>query len=379
MSSAASIVAGFVRTLRAHGLRVPIGAELAFAEAISLLDLSRHESVYWAGRATLITRPEDAEIYDRCFDTYWSGRAWVTPRTVPVPVTLAVDVGEDADGDDDTADARRDPNVQLRFSAVEQLRHKDFADYSLDERRDAERLMAQLRWHTAQRRGRRLRAAHRGPVTDLRATMHASLRSFGEPMRRHWRARRPRLRRLVVLVDISGSMDAYGRALLRFMHAAVVARGHVEAFTIGTRLTRLTNELRLRDPDAALDRAAAAVDDWSGGTRLGACLGQFNSRWGVPGLARQATVVIMSDGWDRGDPEVLAREMQRLGRVAHRVVWVNPLKVTPGYAPLARGMAAALPYVDDFVEGHSIDALERLVRIIGDDAPVRRHGTVVTG
>jgi hypothetical protein len=159
-------------------------------------------------------------------------------------------------------------------------------------------------------------------------------------------------------------MEPYARALLRFLHAAVAGGSRVEAFAVGTRLTRLTRQLSARDPDAALRQAATAVVDWSGGTRLGAGLRVFNDRWGVRGLARGAVVVILSDGWDRGDPEVLAGEMARLRRVAHRVVWVNPLKASPGYAPLARGMAAALPYVDDFVEGHSVASLENLVEVV---------------
>jgi uncharacterized protein with von Willebrand factor type A (vWA) domain len=176
------------------------------------------------------------------------------------------------------------------------------------------------------------------------------------------------LRRLVVLLDISGSMEPYARALLQFMHSAVVGRQRVETFTLGTRLTRVTRELSSRDPDRALHRASGRVEDWSGGTRLGETLRLFNDRWGVRGMARGAIVVILSDGWDRGDPNVLAEQMQRLGRVAHRVVWVNPLKAGPGYAPLARGMAAALPHVDAFVEGHSVDALERLAMVMSAES-----------
>jgi hypothetical protein len=159
-------------------------------------------------------------------------------------------------------------------------------------------------------------------------------------------------------------MEPYARALLQFLHVAVAGRTRVEAFALGTRLTRLTRELSTRDPDAALEAAAARVVDWSGGTRLGEGLRTFNDRWGVRGMARGAVVVILSDGWDRGDPALLATEMERLARVAHRIVWVNPLKATPEYAPLARGMAAALPHVDDFVSGHSVHALEELVGVI---------------
>jgi uncharacterized protein with von Willebrand factor type A (vWA) domain len=182
-----------------------------------------------------------------------------------------------------------------------------------------------------------------------------------------WREPGEKQRRLVVLLDISGSMEPYARALLRFMHAAVVGRQRVEAFAFGTRLTRLTKELANRNPDKALQRASAQVPDWSGGTRLGDSMKKFNDTWGVRGMARGAIVVILSDGWDRGEPAVLAEQMKRLQRVAHRVVWVNPLKVTPGYAPLARGMAAALPHIDEFVEGHSMAALEQLTRVISHD------------
>ena len=169
----------------------------------------------------------------------------------------------------------------------------------------------------------------------------------------------------MLLCDVSGSMEPYARALLRFLHAAVVGRGRVEAFALGTRLTRITRELSSRDPDAALGAAARRVVDWSGGTRLGEGLREFNDQWGVRGMARGAVVVILSDGWDRGDPEVLGEQMARLARVAHRIVWVNPLKATPGTRPLARGMAAALPYVDEFVEGHSLASLEHLAEVIG--------------
>jgi uncharacterized protein with von Willebrand factor type A (vWA) domain len=198
--------------------------------------------------------------------------------------------------------------------------------------------------------------------------MRAVLQNDGEPIERYWREPSTKLRRLVVLLDISGSMEPYARALLRFMHAAVVGRQRVEAFTLGTRLTRITRELANRDPDRALARTSAQVSDWSGGTRLGECLQNFNDNWGVGSLARGSIFVILSDGWDRGEPQVLAEQMLRLQRVAYRVIWVNPLKVSPGYAPLARGMAAAMPYIDDFVEGHSLEALRELTAVIARDS-----------
>jgi uncharacterized protein with von Willebrand factor type A (vWA) domain len=208
-------------------------------------------------------------------------------------------------------------------------------------------------------------SSRQGARPDLRETIRSSLRSGGEPIRRHWQENDERLRRLVLILDVSGSMEPYARALLRFVQAAVAGRQKVEAFAVGTRLTRITRELGSRDPDKALQLAATRVVDWSGGTRLGECLRHFNDQWGVRGMARGAIVVILSDGWDRGDPVVLAEQMKRLQRVSHRTIWVNPLKVSPGYAPLARGMAAALPFVDNFVEGHSVEAMEELTQVIG--------------
>jgi uncharacterized protein with von Willebrand factor type A (vWA) domain len=194
--------------------------------------------------------------------------------------------------------------------------------------------------------------------------VQTALRNGGDVARLERLAPGMRRRRVVLLLDVSGSMEAYARALVRFAHVAVAARRQVEAFALGTRLTRLTRELSSRDPDEALARASSAVSDWSGGTRLGEALRAFNDEWGVRGMARGAIVVLLSDGWDRGDPDDLAEQMARLHRVAHKVVWVNPLKASPGYQPLARGMAAALPHVDEFVEGHSLASLEQLAEVL---------------
>jgi uncharacterized protein with von Willebrand factor type A (vWA) domain len=225
--------------------------------------------------------------------------------------------------------------------------------------------MADLRLAGALRPSRRRRRARRARgAPDVRRTVRASLRHGGEPIRRAFAAPSDRPRRLVLLLDVSGSMEPYARAFVRFLHAAVTSRANVEAFALGTRLTRVTRELSSHDPDAAVRSAAARVVDWSGGTRLGEGLRDFNDGWGVRGMARGAVVVVLSDGWDRGDAALLAEQMQRLRRVAHRIVWVNPLKASPGYAPLAQGMAAALPYVDEFVEGHSLAALEQVAEAI---------------
>ena len=365
------VAVAFGRVLRGAGLAAPVGSVRAFAEALDAVGLQQRASVYWAGMATLVRRPEDRPVYDRAFRVFWQQlSATNEPEQVEVPVTLAVDVAEEDEAgapDDGTADDTDDDALTLRFSTVEVLRDKDFADYTDEELAEAQRWMQQLALTTARRRSRRLTRSHRPRGhPDLRATVREAMHSDGELIRRRYRRHSTRPRRLVLLVDISGSMEPYARALLRFIHAAVVGRRDVEAFTLGTRLTRLTRELSTRDPDHALRAATESVRDWSGGTRLGEGLAEFNDRWGVRGMARGATVVVLSDGWDRGEPEVLAEQMARLQRVAHRVVWVNPLKVTPGYAPLARGMAAALPYVDDFVEGHSLDALQRLADLLGE-------------
>ena len=225
--------------------------------------------------------------------------------------------------------------------------------------------MGELRLAGARRRSRRrVRSKRIAGRLDLRRTVRQALRDDGEAIHLSRLTHGERPRRLVLLADVSGSMEPYSRALLRFVHAAVVGRVKVEAFALGTRLTRLTRELQNRDPDAALALAADTVEDWSGGTRLGEALGVFNREWGLRGMARGAILVVLSDGWDRGDPAVLAEEMSRLARVTYRIIWVNPLKASPGYAPLAQGMAAALPYVDAFIEGHSLASLEELAEVI---------------
>nr|MBA2281246.1 VWA domain-containing protein [Acidimicrobiia bacterium] len=252
------------------------------------------------------------------------------------------------------------------------LRDKDLARCTPEELREAHRLMAALRLHPPLRPSRRRRPdrrSRRGAPVDLRRSVRDALANDGEILRLATTRRTTRPRRVVLLIDVSGSMAPYARALARFAHAAVAGRGagRVEVFALGTRLTRITRELSTHDPDAALAAAAAVVTDWDGGTRLGDGLRTFNDQWGVRGLARSAVVVLLSDGWDRGDPGVLAAEVARLRRVAHRVVWVNPLRASPGYEPLARGMAAALPHLDSFVDGHSVASLESLVRLVGED------------
>ena len=360
----------FGRLLRGAGLRVPLDTMLSFAQALDLVGIDERNAVYWAGRSTLVRKPEDLPLYDRAFAVFWE---WRTPlgsvvEAEPEHITITVDSDdEDDDADDEPADENDEPTIHLRFSAVEVLREKDFADYDDTELAEAHELMARLRFVGSRRRSRRLvpTKADRGRP-DLRRTVRAALRAGGEPMRRRYLAPDERPRRLVLLLDVSGSMEPYARALLRFVQAAVAGRQKVEAFALGTRLTRVTRELSSRDPDLALRKAAETVHDWAGGTRLGEGLRIFNDQWAVRGMARGAIVVVLSDGWDRGDPAVLGDQMARLHRITHKLVWVNPLKASPGYAPLARGMAAALPHVDAFVEGHNLDAVEELCRVISE-------------
>ena len=374
------IAVAFARVLRGAGVKVPISCVLGFAEGIETIGIDDRDSVYWTGRATLLHRPEDIETYDRAFKVFWEHRGTSMDFIVELPsidIQLAVDSDEEEGDDGPPPEDEPDdtPTIHLRFSATEILREKDFALYDQDELREAQSLMADLRLVGTPRRSRRLvRSRRRGAHPDLRRTVRAALQAGGEPIQRAWREPGEKLRRLVLLLDVSGSMEPYARALVRFVHAAVAGRQKVEAFTLGTRLTRVTRELNSRDPDKAMQQAAGRVADWSGGTRLGEGFRQFNDEWGVRGMARGAIIVVLSDGWDRGEPEVLAAQMERLHRVAYKVVWVNPLKVTPGYAPLARGMAAALPYVDDFVEGHSVDALEELARVISREIGPKRTG-----
>jgi uncharacterized protein len=366
---AGELAVAFTRILRGAGLRVPTSSAIAFGEALAVTGLDDRDTTYWAGQTTLVRRPEDRELYDRAFKVFWEQAtgAPAEPEEEPVRITLAIDDDADTDNDDDPDQAppSDDPTIELRFSPTEVLRQKDFADYTPEELIEAQELMSRFRFIGSPRRSLRLaRTDRRTDRPDLRRTVRAAMRAGGEPLRRHYHEPSTRNRRLVLLLDVSGSMEPYARALIRFVHAAVAGRQKVEAFALGTRLTRITRELASRDPDEALRRAAIRVTDYGGGTRLGDGLRAFNDEWGQRGMARGAIVVVLSDGWDRGDPEVLGEQMERLQRAAHKLIWVNPLKVTPGYAPLARGMAAALPHVDEFVEGHSIEAIEELARAI---------------
>jgi uncharacterized protein with von Willebrand factor type A (vWA) domain len=359
----------FGRILRGVGLRAGTDRLVEFARALGELDAGRRDDVYWAGRVTLVSRPEEIETYDRAFELFWDSganaraRPWPKSRlSIPQPEKSVMPPKKTVERNE-----RGEEAVRLRYSPVEVLRTKDFALYSPEEFAELHRLLADLRLSGALKRSRRLEPAHRGRH-DPRRTMRSAMRTGGETVRHRFRKARIRPRRVVLLCDVSGSMAPYSRALLRFLHAGVISTSRLEAFSMGTRLTRITRELATRDPDQALKQTAGVVKDISGGTRLGDAMKEFVDRWGQRGMARGAVVVILSDGWDRGDVNVLAEQMRRLERLAYRVIWVNPLKSAPGYQPLAAGMAAALPHVDVFLSGHNFESLEELAGAIADAA-----------
>jgi uncharacterized protein with von Willebrand factor type A (vWA) domain len=360
---AAGLVVGFAAELRRRGLSVPPDTVVAYGRALDAVGLDDRGPVYWAGRSTLVRRPEDVAAYDDAFSAFWERARERRSERAPAGGLEQLVGVEGADAADDADEGAGDADGELRWSAAEVLREKDLASLTDEERAEADRLIDALRLDGPRRRGRRRGPSARGAL-DLRRTVGRALRTGGEPVRLLHEAPRDRPRRVVLLLDVSGSMAAYARALLRFAHVAVRARDGVEVFALGTRLTRLTSSLRTHDADAALAVAAASVPDYEGGTRLGETIGEFTQRFGVRGMARGSVLVILSDGWDRGDASLLGEHLARLSRVAHRIVWVNPLKASPGYAPLAAGMAAALPYVDDFVEGHSLGSLESLADLL---------------
>jgi uncharacterized protein with von Willebrand factor type A (vWA) domain len=362
------LLTAFTWALRAAG--VPVGAERAatFLSAAALLDAARPAGVYWAGRLTLAANPDDIATYNAVFDAYFTGRtAPVGPRRsrqATAAPELSMSPAGDADAGDEGSEAP--PPVRARAAATEVLRHRDFSGLSVADRRELSAMMALLQPGLPQRLSRRRRVSRRGPV-DVRRTVRAMLTTGGEPGRLQHRRHGQRPRRIVLLVDVSGSMGPYADALLRFAHVLVRQQpAAVEVFTIGTRLSRITRALRLPDPEAALRAAGEVIPDYSGGTRLGEVLQAFTDRWGQRGTARGAVVVLFSDGWERGSTDQLAEQVQRLRRLSRQLVWVNPHKGKDGYLPVQTGIVAVLPHLDAFVAGHSLATLEELLEVIRD-------------
>jgi uncharacterized protein len=358
--------------LREAGMEVGPGRLAGALQALDALGLGRRDDVYWALRATLTARQEDLEPFDRAFEAWFERAPVPAPRRPrPAPRERGRTEGH-ADPGPDTGAAGSEAPAEIGWSADEVLRRRDFGAMTPAELSAARRLLPRLAEVRPRRSSRRLRPHPRGRSLDLRRMTRRSLATGGEPLARVYRRQLDVPRRVVLLCDISGSMQAYTRALLLFLHGAAAAR-HVEVFAFGTRLTRLTPALRTRDPDGALARAADAVVDWGGGTRIGAAIKTFNDEWGRRALARGAIVVIASDGWERHDPALLGAEMARLRRLAYAVVWVSPLKGHVDYEPLGAGMRAALPHVDRFLAGHNIASLEELASVLAGIE--RRHIT----
>jgi uncharacterized protein with von Willebrand factor type A (vWA) domain len=357
-----TVLAGFARALRHAGVAVTPDRTQTFLRATSLAGAGAPGAVYWAGRATLCSTPDDFPAYDGVFASWFGGEMPTgSPRHPPAVRVAQASLGPDAEeaGDGDQA-------IAAVASDVEVLRHRDVAELGAAERAELVRLFAALRPRPPLRRAARRIGAARGEI-DARRTLREELRHAGEPGRVRYRHRGRRPRRAVLLIDVSGSMSPYADSLLRLAHAIVrAAPRHTEVFAVGTRLTRITRAMRQRDVDAALAQAGATVPDWSGGTRLGDVLKAFLDRWGQRGMARGAVVVVCSDGWERGDSALLGEQAARLSRLAHRLVWVNPHRGKAGYEPVQAGIAACLPYLDHFLAGHSFATFAELTEVMAD-------------
>ena len=395
-----ALATAFGHRLRAAG--VPTTPERAerFARALALVAPTRRRQLYWTARSVFVSAQAQLPTFDRVFaavfdpalepheergDPYTpplSGTAASdrapSPAARSVPGSLSAAEGGGIRGVAEARDDReatREVEVPLAMASEEErLGRKSFDALQPEEFERIRRMMATLELAAPRRRSRRRRRARRGEHLDLRRTLRGSLRTGGDPMTLARRTRRTRPRRLVLLCDISGSMDAYARAYLHLLTSAVASGAPAEAFVFATRLTRLTRALAGRNPEAAIQRAAATAPDWSSGTRIGEALRAFNDRYGRRGMARGAVVVILSDGWERADPALVGREMERLARLAHRIVWVNPRAAATGFSPRTGGMAAAIPHCDAVVSGHSLDALDELSdAILAGDHPSRKR------
>jgi len=354
------MLVAFTRTVRHAGVAVTADRTQGFLRATSLADAGDRQGVFWAGRCTLCSSPEDLERYDAAFRAWFSA----SPRPHDEPVTRSVPLASPMPGSTGGQDGHRAEVGRALASANEVLRHRDIARLSAAERRSLAALFASLRVDPPRRRSPRRGPSRRGEI-DPRRTLREQLRRAGEPGPLRHRRPRARARRIVLLVDVSGSMEPYADSLLRLGHRMSQAvPGRVEVFTIGTRLTRVTTGLRLRDPEEALTVAGRTVPDWSGGTRLGESIRAFTLRWGQGGMARGSVVVIASDGWERGDPRLLGEQVARLQRLAHAVIWMNPHRGKVGYLPVQGGIAAVLPHVDHLVPGHSLASFAELLKVV---------------
>jgi len=383
----------FGRVLRGLGLDVDPGRMIDLVAALQFISVGTRSDFYHAARSLLVHRREDIPRFDEAFEIFWRSRgreltsldlrALGEKRKVRKPQFTAPPPGEQplprASAVASSPDEPPIIQATLTYSAREMLRRKDFAELTADELQAVQGLMAEIVWRVRERRTRRRRPGH-GHFFDLRRTVRRSLRSGGEVL--DWAEREPRTkpRPLVILADVSGSMERYTRLLLLFTYSLARAlEQKVEAFVFSTRLTRITRELRQRNLDRALSDVSRAVPDWSGGTRIGDALHTFNFQWSRRVLGRGAIILVISDGWDRGDIALLDEEIARLQRSSRRLIWLNPLLGSPDYEPLTRGIQTALPHIDDFLPVHNLDSLESLAKHLGtldDRRPERRQGRV---
>ena len=364
----------FARLLHDAGMEAGPRRLTDATRALNHVDLKHQEDFRSALRAVFVSRKEDIATFEAAFDIFWAppdpraaagampGRSRSLPMSPERAKAWASALGLNASQMNREQNATEFPASSSGYSAEELLRHKDFEQMTWQETEQVRRLLEQAPWRVAERRTRRLRPAKAGRI-DLRRTARHAIRSSGELMNLF--RRRPRLRRrpLVLICDVSGSMERYSRLLMVFAHA-IARREDLEAFVFSTRLTRVTRLLRHRDLDRALDSVSKRVHDFSGGTRIGDALADFNRHWARRVLGHGAVVIIVSDGWDRGDPSQLTAELIHLRRTAHRLIWLNPLIGSDGYQPLTRGMAAALPHCDDFLAANNVQALDDLGRLL---------------
>jgi uncharacterized protein with von Willebrand factor type A (vWA) domain len=397
---------GFGRALRAAGLPVDLQAAIDFARALSLVDMAVRSQVRDAGAAMFVRRRDDREVYDRVFDRFWRrrGRSLPPTRLEGAEPDLDREVGEpgqsdeaeegsgatmselatlgiqlSVDADEEGAEIEGETISPDAWSRGEVLRHRDFERMTSSELRDAERFVDLLRPKLERRRTRRFELHPHGRRLAARAMFRRNL-ATGELTDWVWRRQIREPRQLVVICDISGSMERHSRLLLRFAQAlARTNEVRTESFVFGTRLTRVTRIMKDRDRDRALARVADAVTDWAGGTRIGESFREFNHKWARRTLRTSGVVIVVSDGWDRGDPALVAAETARLRRNCHRLVWLNPLASSPGYQPLAAGMKAAYPFIDDFLPAGTLASLERLGEVLsGASQGTARRGAAVT-
>ena len=362
------VLVSFVRELRAAGLATGTGDAAAYCTAMTALDPTDLVDLYWGGRTTLVSRREDIAGYDEVFRRYFLAAEAPAARTLTLRAAVP---GSEAmlaiPATDPAGDSTREEEAVLGWMAsdVETLKRKAFDACTTEELAALRRIMTRIRLTPPRRRTRRTTPARSGRAPDLRRTLRESMRMHGEPGPLRWRARRVRLRPLIFILDISGSMADYSRNLLQFAYSASRAATRVEVFCFGTRLTRITRALDHRNPDAALARAASEVFDWEGGTRIGESLDSFVRGWGRRGLCRGGVVVVCSDGLDRGDPDVLATAMERLSRLCHTLLWVNPHRGdAPAFRPSTLGMMVAAPHIDRVLSGHDLRSLEELAAVL---------------